>query len=104
MSQSQRSPAHEETWLLLPWLVNGRLSGTQRERAEEHVRECGECSHELSVQRRLREALSAPERVTYAPGPSFRKLLDRLDDPAPREESSSARGEATVPRVEAIAS
>ena len=31
------------------------------------------------VQQRLCEVLRAPERVSYAPGPSFRKLLERLD-------------------------
>jgi hypothetical protein len=97
MSSAERSSLHEETRLLLPWLANGRLPSAQRERAEEHVRLCTQCAQELSVQRRLCEALSAPERVTYAPGPSFRKLLDRLDGP-----SSPARGEADVPRVDSI--
>jgi Putative zinc-finger len=71
--------AHEESWLLLPWLANGRLSPAQRARVEEHLRECALCGHELAQQRLVSEALSGPERVTYAPGPSFRKLMERID-------------------------
>jgi hypothetical protein len=92
---------HEETWLLLPWLANDRLPGAERERAEEHVRLCDACTRELAAQRALCDALSAPERVTYAPGPSFRKLLERIDGPgaqAPRGAEAAA-----VPRGEAIA-
>lgn len=96
MSRAERASVHEEIWLVLPWLANGRLSHAERERAEEHVRECSQCTAELSVQQRLCDALSAPERVTYAPGPSFRKLLERIDGPraqAPRAEAGSSRAE-----------
>jgi hypothetical protein len=93
MSAARQSSMHDEIWLLLPWLANGRLSGEQRERAEAHVRLCSQCAEELAVQHRLCDALSAPETVTYAPGPSFRKLLERIDGPnaqASRGESSRA--------------
>ncbi len=87
---------------MLPWLANDRLSGAERERAEEHVRVCNECAQELAVQRRFCDALSAPERVTYAPGPSFRKLLERIDGP----DAQSPRGSeaaSTVSRPEVVA-
>jgi hypothetical protein len=70
---------HEQCWQLLPWLANGRLAGTERSLVEEHLRDCAACVHELSVQRLLCQTLGAPERVTYAPGPSLRKLLKRID-------------------------
>jgi hypothetical protein len=70
---------HAEAWLLLPWLANGRLTGSERSRVEEHVRSCPACAGEVSAQRLLGAALTAPERVSYAPGPSFRKLLERID-------------------------
>jgi Putative zinc-finger len=70
---------HEESWLLLPWLANGRLSPVERTRLEEHVRECGSCARELVQHRLMCQALTEPERVTYAPGPSFRKLMERID-------------------------
>ena len=70
---------HEEVWLLLPWLATGRLSAAEREMAEEHVRHCSTCEQEFAVQHLLGNALTEPDRVTYAPGPSFRKLMDRID-------------------------
>lgn len=70
---------HEQVWLLLPWLSTGRLSAAEREMAEDHVRHCGACERELAVQHLMGHALTEPDRVTYAPGPSFRKLLDRID-------------------------
>jgi len=70
---------HEECWLLLPWLANSRLSQAERARAEEHVRACAACAEELALQRLMCRALTEPERVSYAPGPSFRKLMQRID-------------------------
>jgi len=74
---------HEESWLLLPWLVNGRLSGAERSRVEQHVRGCSECTREVALQRLWCETLTQPERVTYAPGPSLRKLMERIDGARP---------------------
>jgi hypothetical protein len=87
------SPAlsHEESWLLLPWLANGRLGADERLRLEQHVRGCAECGRELALQRLWCRALTEPERVTYAPGPSFRKLTDRIDaEPAARAPTAGA--------------
>ena len=75
--------SHEDAWLSLPWLANGRLSGAERLRIEEHVRGCAQCAREVALQRRLCDVLTEPERVTYAPGPSFRKLMDRIDGRKP---------------------
>ncbi len=70
---------HEESWLLLPWLANGRLSHAERAGVEQHLRECAACTQELARQRLLCQVLTEPDRVTYAPGPSFRKLMERID-------------------------
>ena len=84
---------NEEVWLLLPWLANGRLQPPDRARVEAHVRECPQCAREVAVQRLMCDVLTEPERVTYAPGPSFRKLLDRIDGrrAAPHEERRATR-------------
>lgn len=74
---------HEEVWLSLPWLANGRLSQAEREKLEPHVQTCAACREELALQRRFCSALTEPDRVTYAPGPSFRKLMERIDGTAP---------------------
>lgn len=73
---------HQETWLVLPWLASGRLDPSERERAEQHVRECARCEEELALQRRMCGAFAEPDRVIYAPGPSFRKLMERIDGEA----------------------
>jgi putative zinc finger protein len=96
--------AHDETWLLLPWLANGRLAGTQRAQVEEHVRVCAACAQELLAQRQLGALLTEPERVTYAPGPSLRKLLERIDGHAPlpaRAARAPVRGPAPPARLAA---
>ena len=80
---TQTANAHDECWLALPWLANGRLAPSERARAEEHLRTCGTCAAELERQHLLCAALTEPERVTHAPGPSFRKLMERIDDAAP---------------------
>jgi anti-sigma factor RsiW len=68
--------------MLLPWLANGRLEASERLRIEQHVCACAACSRELEQQRRIRATLTEPERIVYAPGPSFRKLLERIDGAA----------------------
>jgi hypothetical protein len=73
------SAGHEEAWLALPWLANGRLSQVERDKIEPHVRACAACREELAFQRMLCNVLTEPDRVTYAPGPSFRKLMERID-------------------------
>jgi hypothetical protein len=86
---------------MLPWLANGRLAGPEREVAEEHVRHCDECERELRVQRLMCDALTEPERVTYAPGPSFRKLMERIDKDA--DSRVVAISKKTSPRASAAA-
>jgi Putative zinc-finger len=97
------SCAHEESWLLLPWLANGRLSPAQRARVEDHLRECAPCARELAQQRLMCEALSGPERVTYAPGPSFRKLMERIDGREGRTRQRPPALPASPPPVAALA-
>jgi hypothetical protein len=86
--------SHGETWLLLPWLANGRLPAVERSRAEQHVSSCAACARELAQQRLICQALTEPDRVTWAPGPSLRKLLDRIDghvDAPKRKQRLAAR-------------
>jgi len=88
---------HEESWLLLPWLANGRLSHAERAAVEEHLRECAACMQELARQRLMCRVLTEPQRVTYAPGPSLRKLMERIDgqpSAGPRPVNPTARPSA----------
>jgi hypothetical protein len=86
MMQTEDFARHEEAWLSLPWLANGRLSQTERDKIEPHVRLCAACKEELASQRLLCNTLTEPDRVTYAPGPSFRKLMDRIDGVTPQSQ------------------
>jgi hypothetical protein len=87
---------HEEVWLLLPWLTTGRLPAAEREMAEEHIRHCSACEQELAAQHLLGNALTEPDRVTYAPGPSFRKLMERIDADEGKAPARPARAARTA--------
>jgi Putative zinc-finger len=98
MMASAEPVNHEEVWLSLPWLANGRLPQAEREKLEPHVQTCAACREELALQRRFCSALTEPDRVTYAPGPSFRKLMDRIDGTTlPVRTTLPRRPESRVP-------
>jgi hypothetical protein len=96
MIASDDSARHEEAWLALPWLANGRLSQAERDKIEPHVRACAACREEFAFQRLLCNVLTEPDRVTYAPGPSFRKLMDRIDASEPQMRKIRERTDAPV--------
>lgn len=86
--------SHEEAWMALPWLANGRISQIERDKVEPHVRTCIACREELASQRLLCDVLTEPDRVTYAPGPSFRKLMQRIDHSMPQSRKPAQRAAA----------
>ncbi|HEX4647543.1 MAG TPA: zf-HC2 domain-containing protein [Steroidobacteraceae bacterium] len=92
-----RASRHDESWLLLPWLANGRLSHGERLEVEGHLSECEACREELARQRLMCQLLTEPERVTHAPGPSFRKLMDRIDGHSSGEPRAPALSQAPRP-------
>jgi hypothetical protein len=89
---------HEECWLLLPWLANGRLPPAERSRVEQHVSECAQCEREVAWQRVACQAFAEPDRVSYAPGPSFRKLMERIDGRQTGKARHRLRGRALSAR------
>jgi Putative zinc-finger len=99
MIASGESARHEESWLALPWLANGRLSQAERDKVEPHVRTCAACREELAFQHLLCNVLTEPDRVTYAPGPSFRKLMDRIDASEPQIRKVRERTNAPVTQI-----
>ena len=66
---------------LLPDLVHGRLDAATRTDVERHVRECADCTAELTLLRELRSALHASPRVNVAAivaaVPAYRKPAGR---------------------------
>jgi anti-sigma factor RsiW len=80
MSPSARETTeHRDSWDLLPWLVNGRLSDTERGRVEAHLRGCETCRTEAAVQRQLCEAMAADTGVEKLPTPGLLRLRGRMD-------------------------
>jgi hypothetical protein len=76
------SQAHEEAQELLPWLANGSLGGTERERVQAHLQVCAACRAELSALHTLRAAGPATVPGLDAEA-ALARLLPQLDAPAP---------------------
>jgi len=74
---------HTRAFELLPWLVNGSLTGTERDAVESHVRACITCRRELKQQQLLHGAVRARRSADV----SAEAGLDRLD----RELDETAR-------------
>jgi hypothetical protein len=97
MNQIENTAAqHQEIGELLPWFVNGRLSETDRQRVDAHLRVCGACSEELAAQRRIYAAMSLDagvERMPMAGLNRLRRRIESLDEafPAPAAPDEAAR-------------
>ncbi|HEY6640756.1 zf-HC2 domain-containing protein [Povalibacter sp.] len=77
--EPHRQSRHNESWDLLPWLVNGSLSAAQTLQVEQHLQECAPCRAELEEQRLLRSQLFNGEVVLDTPHASLRKLMARIE-------------------------
>ena len=62
---------HEEAWLLLPWLANGRISPADRDKIAEHVRSCTACTKELAFQRRVHGESQSVGNAARRRGPTI---------------------------------
>lgn len=82
---------HERAFDLLPWLVNGSLTGREREAVEEHLRTCLSCRRELKEQQRLRVAVRAQPTVHLSPQGNFDKLARALGTVPAREQAGPWR-------------
>lgn len=71
--------SHEEAALLLPWLVNGTLDSSERERVERHVRGCVTCRTELVEQRALASLVRDRPVVPLSAERDFERLRRTLD-------------------------
>jgi anti-sigma factor RsiW len=68
---------HARAFELLPWLVNGTLTGAERDAVEEHVRACIACRRELKAQQQLQVALRRTGDISAEAG--LDDLERRLD-------------------------
>jgi anti-sigma factor RsiW len=90
---------HQEIGELLPWFVNGRLSETDRQRVDAHLRVCEACTDELGAQQRIYSVMSVDAGVERMPVAGLNRLrtrIESLDDavPAPAAPDEAARSEA----------
>jgi anti-sigma factor RsiW len=90
---------HQEIGELLPWFVNGRLSETDRQRVDAHLRVCEACTDELGAQQRIYSVMSVDAGVERMPVAALNRLrtrIESLDDAvaAPVDPDEAARSEA----------
>jgi len=78
-ADSVHSAHHEDLWELIPWLVNGRLSGDAAAPLGAHLEQCRECAREYADQQRIYNAMQADDAIAFASEASFQKLATRLD-------------------------
>jgi hypothetical protein len=77
------SLSHSRALEMLPWLVNGTLTGDDREAVEQHARACIACRRELKEQQRLHAAVRARRTVDVSAEAGFDRLNAELDTAAP---------------------
>jgi len=76
---SAPSGTHPIVWELIPWLVNGRLSGAEAASVSAHIESCAECAREHTEQLRILDAMQADGSIAFASEAAFQKLAARLD-------------------------
>jgi len=89
--------AHRRAWELIPWVVNGTASATEREAVEAHLEGCADCRGELEFQRGLQATIAAQSRVEGDVRESWQRLRHRIDaaaPAAPAQRLDSRRGRA----------
>lgn len=75
--------AHCRTWDLIPWVVNGTATPAQRERVEQHLRDCADCRREFALQQQLLAGMRDEPGTAHDPQPALRRLMARLDTELP---------------------
>lgn len=91
---------HRQLWELIPWVVNGSASRTERQALEEHLPHCADCRDEYAFQSRLQAGIAADTpgvRESDAQA-GLRQLFARIDTSVSPAASPAARSSATEPR------
>ncbi len=86
---------HEQASLLLPWLVNGTLSETERFAVERHAADCAECTSDIEALRLIESAIRNDALTPIVPRPDAANVLSVIglhsSDNAPRPRGRVAR-------------
>ena len=78
---------HEYASLLLPWLVNAKLSETERLAVERHAAECSECTSDIEALRSIESAICNDALTPIVPRPGSNKVLSAIG----RDKSDNTR-------------
>lgn len=78
MEDAAQSP-HRRVWDLIPWVVAGSASGSERRLVEQHAAACADCRDELAFHQRLRAGMEAEAAPAHDPNPALRRLWGRID-------------------------
>src|SRR5258706_8249793 len=79
---------HQRIWEVLPWFVNGTLSGPDRERVEDHTAVCRRCRDEVEVCRQTAATINSLGEVAPSPHPvQLQRVLARIDEAEQAETS-----------------
>ena len=70
---------HARASELLVWMINGRIEPADSRWLSEHLDGCASCRRELSVERRVRDAVAREPTVEFAPQASFNRLWERIE-------------------------
>ena len=70
---------HARASELLVWMVNGRIEPADSRWLSEHLEGCAACRRELTVERRVRDAVAREPTVEFAPQASFNRLWERIE-------------------------
>jgi predicted anti-sigma-YlaC factor YlaD len=70
---------HRQSWELIPWIINGTASESERRVVEEHLQSCVDCRGELQFQQRLQRAVAREGNVAADTHASWARLSERLD-------------------------
>ena len=74
--------SHAEQQTLLPFYVNGSLTGAELATMQEHVRSCITCSRELWLEKRTLEAFSSASIIEQSAQASLQRVLQRINTEA----------------------
>lgn len=74
-----QASSHRETWDLIPWVVNGTASPTERARVEQHLRSCADCRDEFAFQDRVHAGMNAEAAPACDARYGLERLLARID-------------------------
>jgi hypothetical protein len=78
-------------WEAMPWVLQGSAPREQGEALMSHLVHCEACRAEFARQSRLQLALSLPSDIPLDANVGLKRLLGRLDAPAPQETPARAK-------------